>query len=58
MSHFDGPMVAVAFQQERRAGLGGDERGDGQHGLGLQFGAERGGTRDGVVVGGVAAPAG
>ena len=33
----DGPVVAVAFEEEGGAGLGGGERGDGQDGLAGQF---------------------
>lgn len=51
----DAPVLAVACQQERRAGLGGGQRGDGQYGLGLQFRAACGGAGQRVVVAGVAA---
>ena len=54
----DGPVVAVAGEQERRAGLGGGEGGDGQDSLAGQLRPACGGAREGIVVAGVAAGAG
>src|SRR5271167_1771 len=55
---FDGPVVAIAGEQERGAGLGGGEGGDGQDGLGLQFCTAGGGAGKRVVVAGVTVAAG
>src|SRR5208282_2962229 len=48
---FDAPVAAVAGEQELRAGLGGGERGEGEHGLAGDFRAGRAAGHARVVAG-------